>query len=146
MENDACMRVPSKVCSSCKQTKPTGAFYPRGEEAKGRFRSRCKSCEAEKRAADAPQRKEYREKNKSKAAAAHALYYQTHKAQIIAYNQDFYQNLRQTRPELEILWRLRARAKKEALPFDLVVEDILLGPRSQSPQDFQFRASLSQIL
>lgn len=111
-----------KTCTQCKQTKPTDGFYPRGD--RGGYRSRCKDCEAKKRAAEAPRRRVYRQAIKAQTAATHAEYYRTHRDEILTYNREYYQKRRQEEPEWELLSRAKNRASREGLSFDLTVKDI----------------------
>jgi len=122
----------SKVCPKCGQEKVVSAdksiseFYP----TKNGFRSYCKQCSAKLRKNDAGYTKSYNERyykgHKKKLAKRFHGYYQVNRGKLRSYGKSYYAGRREGQLEKDILIRVRSRAKKLGVPFNLTLEDIVI--------------------
>lgn len=120
-------RVPTKTCPKCHLPKLLTEFYVAETRSDG-VRTYCKQCEAEQREKDSQQIKAYNQayyaENKQQLVEAMSRYYIEHKPKINEYGKSYYRNRREHQLEKDILTRVKFRAKKLGIPFNLEVTDI----------------------
>ncbi len=113
-----------KRCSRCKEEKPFAAFN-RNKRSKTGRRSRCRECERKERA-ESGYFKKYYAARKDIFAKRSAASYQENKEARKAYHCEYQKRRRTLFPEANILTRVKARAKRKGIPFNLMRKDIYI--------------------
>jgi len=118
-----------KTCTKCEHERSIDDFKKSSRSTDGRY-PQCKVCEARYRESRAEAHraymKTYYRDNKAKYAKKHAEYHKAHREERVQYHKDYYYNRRMRILEWDILYRIRSRAKKLGIPFNLAREDIVV--------------------
>jgi hypothetical protein len=118
-----------KHCPRCDKDKIYDDFYVCKRSKDGR-RTYCKLCSAEIRANSKEYRDEYNKsyfkKNKKKIHEVMKIYHDDHKDEIMEYHREYGRNLTRNRPEYNIFYRVKSRAKHRGILFNIELSDIII--------------------
>lgn len=121
----------TKTCTQCHLPKPaTTDHFKRAKRSRDGLYPQCKECEKiyrDKRVdIQRAYNKQYYTANKPKMASWAVAYHQEHKDVRNEYSRSYYAQRRLINRRVDILTRVKSRAKKLGIPFDLTIEDIVI--------------------
>lgn len=119
----------TKKCSKCLEEKPNAEFK-KAKRAKSGLFSSCKSCEVLYRQTRLEIQREYNKKYYSKNKEAilewSKVYHYKYREKFLDYQRTYHKNRRTEQAERDMLSRVKSRAKKLGIPFNLELEDIII--------------------
>ncbi len=119
----------TKICTKCSHEKSTDDFKKSSRSPDGHY-PQCKTCEARYRESRAEVHRTYMKTyylgNKAKYAKKNTGYYEKHKAKLNEYSKEYYEKRRKNDLNSDIFYRVRSRAKKAGIPFNLTPDDIVI--------------------
>lgn len=121
--------LKEKHCPRCDKDKKLDEFYPCKRSKDGR-RTYCRSCSAEMRINSKEYRdkynKSYLKRNKRKVYEVMKTYHDDHRDEIMEYHREYGRNLTRNRPEYNIFYRVKSRAKRHGISFNIELSDITI--------------------